>query len=201
MENTDDSRPGMLLIISGPSGVGKTTITHHVRTRVNAAFSVSLTTRPITAEDTEGVDYYFVDVAEFKRQRDAGNLMEWAEVHGNYYGTPRRPVEEFLTQGRIVILEVDVEGAIKIKEQFPDSFALFIDPPSEEALLHRLRCRQREDEQTIRGRFAKAKHEISRARECGVYDKFIVNDKLEEAVNEAVQAISDELKRRRKVGC
>ncbi len=188
----------MLLIISGPSGVGKTTITHHVITHIHAAFSVSMTTRPITAEDTDGVDYHFIDVAEFKRHRDAGHLLEWAKVFGNYYGTPKRQVEESLAKGKLIILEIDVEGAIQIKKNMPDCFALFIEPPTEEALLQRLRRRQREDEQTILGRFARAKHEIARARECDVYDRFIVNDKLELAVDEAVQAIADELMRRRK---
>jgi len=197
METPDDTRPGLLLIISGPSGVGKTTITHRVRARLGAAFSVSLTTRPITNEDTEGVDYHFIDIAEFKRQREAGHLLEWAEVFGNYYGTPRRPVEEFLAEGRLVILEIDVEGAIQIKQNMPESFAMFIEPPSEEVLLQRLRRRQREDEQTIRGRFAKAKHEITRAKGCGVYDTFIVNDHLDTAVDQAVQAVADELKRRK----
>lgn len=193
-----DSPTGLLLIISGPSGVGKTTITHRVRVRLGAAFSVSMTTRPITSEDTDGVDYHFVDEAQFKRQRDAGNLLEWAKVFGNYYGTPRRPVEENLAQGRLVILEIDVEGAIQIKKNMPGCFALFIEPPTEEALLQRLRRRQREDEQTIRGRFARAKHEIARARECGVYDAFLVNDELDVAVDQAVQAVADELARRRK---
>jgi guanylate kinase len=156
-----------------------------------------MTTRPITGEDTDGVDYHFVDESQFKLQRDAGNLLEWAKVFGNYYGTPRRPVEEALAQGRLVILEIDVEGAIQIKKNMPESFALFIEPPSEDVLLQRLRRRQREDEQTIRGRFARAKHEIARAKECGAYDAFIVNDKLEQAVDQAVQAIADELARRR----
>ncbi len=199
MSEAVDPKPGLLLIISGPSGVGKTTITHYVLARLGAVFSVSMTTRPITAEDTEGVDYYFVDVAEFKRQRDAGHLLEWAEVFGNYYGTPRRPVEEYLAQGKLVILEIDVEGAIEVKQNLPESFALFIEPPSEDVLLQRLRRRQREDEQTIRGRFAKAKHEIARAKECGVYDGFIVNDNLDVAVDQAVQAVADELKRRKQV--
>lgn len=199
MSTDDTPKPGLLLIISGPSGVGKTTITHHVITRVNAVFSVSMTTRPITKEDTEGVDYYFVDEAEFKWQRDAGHLLEWAKVFGHYYGTPKRAVEEQLANGRLVILEIDVEGAVQIKESMPECFALFIEPPSEEVLLQRLRRRQREDEQTIRGRFAKAKHEIARAKECGVYDKFIVNDKLEQAVDMAVQAIAGELKRRKRL--
>jgi guanylate kinase len=198
MGTPDNSPKGLLLIISGPSGVGKTTITHRVRVRLGAVFSVSMTTRPITAEDTDGVDYHFVDEAQFKRHRDAGNLLEWAKVFGNYYGTPRRPVVENLAAGKLVILEIDVEGAIQIKKNLPDSFALFIEPPTEEALLQRLRRRQREDEQTIRGRFARAKHEIARARECGAYDAFIVNDELDKAVDQAVQAVADELARRRK---
>ena len=193
-----DNTTGLLLIISGPSGVGKTTITHRVRVRLGAVFSVSMTTRPITGEDTDGVDYHFVDEATFKRHRDAGNLLEWAKVFGNYYGTPRRPVEENLAAGRLMILEIDVEGAIQIKKNMPECFALFIEPPTEEALLQRLRRRQREDEQTIRGRFARAKHEIDRARECGAYDAFIVNDDLDTAVDQAVQAVADELERRRK---
>lgn len=196
METPAEPRPGLLLIISGPSGVGKTTITHQVRARLGAVFSVSMTTRPITGEDTDGVDYHFVDESQFKLQRDAGNLLEWAKVFGNYYGTPRRPVEEALAQGRLVILEIDVEGAIQIKKNLPESFALFIEPPSEDVLLQRLRRRQREDEQTIRGRFARAKHEIARAKECGAYDAFIVNDKLDQAVDQAVQAIADELAHR-----
>ncbi len=197
MGPSDNPHPGLLLIISGPSGVGKTTITHRVRQRLGAVFSVSLTTRPMTGEDTDGIDYHFVDEARFKVQRDAGYLLEWAKVFGNYYGTPRRPVEDNLAQGKLVILEIDVEGAIQIKKNMPESFALFVEPPNEEALLHRLRRRQREDEQTIRGRFARAKHEITRARECGVYDAFIVNDDLDHAIDQAVQAIADELAQRR----
>ncbi len=198
MGTSVDSSVGLLLIISGPSGVGKTTITHRVRVRLGAVFSVSMTTRPITQEDTDGVDYHFVDETTFKLHRDAGKLLEWAKVFGNYYGTPRRPVEENLDNGRLMILEIDVEGAIQIKKNMPDCFSLFIEPPSEEALLQRLRRRQREDEQTIRGRFARAKHEIDRARDCGVYDAFIVNDDLDTAVDQAVQAVADELERRRK---
>tara|TARA_R110002111_G_scaffold133353_1_gene199200 strand:- start:260 stop:880 length:621 start_codon:yes stop_codon:yes gene_type:complete len=193
-----DTPKGLLLVISGPSGVGKTTITHRVRVRLNAVFSVSMTTRPITAEDTDGVDYHFVDETQFKYNRDAGNLLEWAKVFGNYYGTPRRPVEESLANGRLMILEIDVEGAIQIKKNMPECFSLFIEPPNEDTLLQRLRRRQREDEQTIRGRFARAKHEIDRARECGVYDAFIVNDDLDVAVDQAVQAVADELERRRR---
>ena len=191
------SQNGMLLIISGPSGVGKTTITHHVEKALGGVFSVSMTTRAMTAADKEGDDYYFVDVPTFLKSRDNGELLEWAKVFDNYYGTPRIPVEQAMSAGKLVILEIDVQGAIDVKKNMPDAFSLFVLPPSEEELLGRLRRRQREDESTIQRRFAKAKQEIAEARECNIYDEFLVNDNLDHAVNQAVQIVSDELSRRR----
>ncbi|MFW6060397.1 MAG: guanylate kinase [Phycisphaeraceae bacterium] len=188
--------PGLLLIISGPSGVGKTTITHRVERELDAVFSISMTTRPKTAKDKEGSDYTFVTEDEFERHRDAGDLLEWAEVFEHYYGTPREPVERSLAEGRIVILEIDVQGAVQVKRNMPDAFAVFILPPGEDALLERLRKRKREDEATIQRRFAKAKQEIARARESGVYDVFIVNDELEHAVAETLRIIRKEVARR-----
>ncbi len=190
------SEPGLLLIISGPSGVGKTTITHHVEKELHAVFSVSLTTRAKTDKDTDGVDYRFVDIPTFQQARDRGELLEWAEVFGNYYGTPRTPVVDAMRDGRVVILEIDVQGAIDVKRNLPEAFAIFVLPPSEEELLGRLRRRQREDETIIQRRFAKAKQEIAQARECGVYDVFLTNDSLDEAIHQAVQLVKDELARR-----
>lgn len=190
--------PGMLLIISGPSGVGKTTITHRVESELGGDFSVSMTTRPQSLGDKPGVDYHFVSVDEFKRARDAGELLESAEVFGNFYGTPRKAVEDALRAGRLMILEIDVQGAILVKEKMPDAFSIFVLPPSENVLIERLRKRQREDEAVIQRRFKKAKEEIARARSCGVYDRFIVNDQLDIAVSEAVAEIREELKRRTK---
>ncbi|MFA9477316.1 guanylate kinase [Phycisphaerales bacterium AB-hyl4] len=187
---------GMLLIISGPSGVGKTTITRAVERQLDTVFSVSNTTRPKTADDVDGVDYHFVTREEFEREREAGELLEWAEVFGNCYGTPRKPVEENLAKGRVVLLEIDVQGAIQVKDNLPEAFAMFVLPPSEEVLLNRLRSRKREDESAIQRRFAKARHEIRTARESGAYDTFLVNDDLEKAVAEAVRTIRDELARR-----
>ena len=187
---------GMLLVISGPSGVGKTTITHRVEKELNAVFSVSVTTRPKTETDREGIDYCFIGVEEFKRRRDAGELLEWAEVFGNFYGTPRKPVMEAMAQGRLVILEIDVEGAIQIKHNLPESYAVFVLPPNERVLLSRLRKRAREDESVIQRRFAKAKFEINHAWECGAYDEFIVNRDLEHAVREAVGLIRAEMSKR-----
>lgn len=196
MTDPSQNSHGMLLIISGPSGVGKTTITHQVEKELGGVFSVSMTTRPKAAKDTEGIDYYFVTPEQFAQARDRGDLLEWAQVFENCYGTPRKPVEENLAAGRLEILEIDVEGAVQVKQNMPDAFAIFVLPPSEEALLDRLRQRKREDEATIQRRFAQAKHEIARAHESGVYNHFLVNDNLDEAIAEAVAVVQAEQQRR-----
>jgi guanylate kinase len=187
----DASRsPGLLLVISGPSGVGKTTITHEVERRLEGVFSVSVTTRPKTSADVEGRDYWFISDAEFFARRDAGELLEWAEVFGKHrYGTPRRPVEEQLAAGRLMILEIDVQGALQVKSKMPGAFMLFVLPPSDEELLNRLRRRGRESEDAIQRRFAAAKHEIETARASGAYDVFIVNDDLAHAIDEACRVV------------
>lgn len=196
MPPTPPPSPGLLLVISGPSGVGKTTITHNVERALDGMFSVSLTTRPKTDADVDGRDYWFIDAEEFKRRRDAGELLEWAEVFGNFYGTPRKPVDEAIAAGRLMILEIDVEGAVQIKRLMPEAFAVFVLPPNERVLLERLRKRGREDEAVIQRRFAKAKFEIIRAWECGAYDQFIVNRDLDHAVREAVTLVRDEWRSR-----
>jgi len=188
-DDTPKPLRGLLLIISGPSGVGKTTITHEVERQLNGTFSVSMTTRPKTAADTEGVDYHFTDAASFTAARDRGELLESAEVFGHHYGTPRKPVDDALAEGRLMILEIDVNGAGQVKENLPEAYAIFVLPPSEEQLLQRLRARQREDEATIQRRFAKAKSEIAQARAGDVYDAFIVNDDLRTAIDEAVALV------------
>ena len=188
---------GLLLIISGPSGVGKTTITHEVERMLGGQFSVSMTTRKQTTGDKAGTDYHFVTMDEFTAARDGGELLEWAEVYeGLCYGTPRKPVEDALAAGKLIILEIDVDGAIQIKEKMPDAFAVFVLPPNEQTLLERLRSRKREDESAIQKRFAKAKREIIKAWECGAYDEFIVNRDLDKAVTEAVGLVRSEQARR-----
>lgn len=190
--DTDD---GLLLIISGPSGAGKTTITRAVERAIpGSVFSVSATTRPKTAADVEGVDYHFVDDAEFDRMIAADAFLEHAGVFGKRYGTPRAWVMEQLRRGRLVILEIDVQGAINVKRQVPEALAIFILPPGEATLLERLRSRKREDEQKIQRRFAEARREILTARECGVYNHFIVNDNLDRAIDEAVGIVRSRLK-------
>lgn len=185
-----DTENGMLLVISGPSGVGKTTITRAIeRTIPDAVFSVSATTRPRTAADVEGVDYTFLTDEEFLRRESAGEFLETAVYAGNRYGTLRAPVEAHLERGRLVILEIDVQGAILVKDRLPEALAIFVLPPSEGTLLKRLRDRKREGEEVIRERFELAKAEIERARTCGAYDAFVTNDDLEGAIGEALEIV------------
>ncbi|MBL0928407.1 MAG: guanylate kinase [Phycisphaerales bacterium] len=186
-----DTDNGMLLIISGPSGVGKTTITRAVERSIpDAVFSVSCTTRPRTSADAEGVDYHFTTVDDFKAREAAGEFIETAVYAGNHYGTPRAPVDAQLARGRLMILEIDVQGAKNVKRQYPEAFALFILPPSEATLLQRLRDRKREPEEVIQRRFRIAQEEIAEARRCGAYDAFLVNDDLERAIAEAVGMVN-----------
>lgn len=187
--DTDD---GMVLIISGPSGAGKTTITRGVeRTIQGSVFSVSWTTRPPGASDVDGVDYHFVKDEDFEAMRERHGFLESAGLYGKKYGTPKDWVFEQLKRGRLVILEIDVQGAIQVKSQIPDAFALFILPPSEEVLLERLRSRKREDESVIQRRFSKAREEIADARASGIYDHFITNEHLDDSIAAAVRVIEE----------
>ncbi len=181
---------GLLLVISGPAGAGKTTITREVERRVGGVFSVSMTTRAKTHKDVEARDYFFVDYDRFQLAIAADELLEHAEVYpGKCYGTPRGPVEAQLKEGQVVILEIDVDGARQVKANHPQTLAVFILPPSEDELLARLRGRAREPESDIQVRFAKAKQEIDLARRSGVYDHFVVNDDLASAIDEVVQHV------------
>ncbi len=187
-----DTENGMLLVISGPSGVGKTTITRAVERSIpGAVFSISATTRPRTGVDVEGVDYYFIGEDEFDRRVGSGEFLEHAVYNGHKYGTLRAPVETNLARGRLMILEIDVQGAKQIKERMPEAFAIFILPPSEEALLGRLRSRKRESEDDIQRRFRLAQQEIAEARRSGAYDAFIINDQLDKAIMEAIRLVTD----------
>lgn len=191
-----DKPRGLLLVISGPSGVGKTTITREVEKRLGGVFSVSVTTRPKTSNDVEGRDYNFIDDATFTRMRDEGELLEWAEVFGKYrYGTPRRAVEDHLRAGRLVILEIDVQGGLQVKRKCPDAYMIFVLPPTDEELLSRLRKRGRDSEDAIQRRFAAARNEIATARASDAYDAFIINAHLDAAVDEACGLVRERLDR------
>ena len=190
----------MLLVISGPSGVGKTTVVRALRERLpDSAFSVSATTRRPTGAEAPGQDYHFVTAEEFDRLVGAGEFLEHAVYAGNRYGTLREPVEGHLRSGKLVILDIDVQGGRSVKAAAPDAFGVFLLPPDEGVLLERLRGRGRESEEVIQRRFAEARREVAEARGSGAYDVFLVNDDLERTIEEAVRVVTEE--RGRRVGC
>jgi guanylate kinase len=165
---------GLLIVISGPSGSGKGTVLKRLFTQRQGLFySVSATTREPRKGETEGSNYFFLSKEEFELQIENGNMLEYAMYCGSYYGTPRNAVEERLERGNDVILEIDVQGAIKIRSSFPDSVSIFLMPPSLAELEKRLRKRGTESEERIKNRLAAAKLEIDSA---GIYDYIVLND-------------------------
>ncbi len=171
---------GNLFVISAPSGAGKTTILRELFARVsNLAFSVSHTTRPPRAGEKNGRDYHFVSREEFMAMREQGAFLEWAEVHGNLYGTSRKAVEEELGKGIDIFLDIDVQGARQIRAMTGSkAIFLFIAPPSWQELEKRLRGRGTDQEETIRLRLNNARKEME---DAALYDYLVINDRLEEA--------------------
>ncbi len=171
---------GNLFVISGPSGVGKGTICRRlVENSDLVSVSVSATTRKPRSEDTEGVTYYFKTVDEFKQMIDADKFLEWAVYNGNYYGTPADAIEEKISNGEDVILEIEAQGAMKVMEAKPDAVSIFITPPSEEALYERLKNRGTETEEEICKRVDAAKWELEQKNK---YNYIVVNDDLDDAI-------------------
>jgi guanylate kinase len=176
-------RQGRLVVISGPSGVGKSTICRQVVEQTHAFLSISCTTRSPGNAEVNGKNYWFIDRQEFEKRIAENGFIEYADVFGNYYGTPRKPVEEALAAGKMVILEIDVQGGLQVKKQYPQAAMIFILPPRAEDLLARMENRQRgEDEQSKKRRLETAMQEVNTARKT--YDYFVINDVLERAVEE-----------------
>lgn len=196
--NTDSSR-GLLIIVSGPSGVGKSTIVNTMVDRLDAVLSLSMTTRPMGPKDIDGEHYYFVNEKEFRDQVKMGQMLEYAQVYDNLYGTPAEPIEQALAAGEIVILEIDVQGARQVKLRMPEAIGILIEPPSDEVLLQRLRDRKRESEDVIQKRFSRARDEIKLAHDLGIYQHTIVNDQLDTAVDQAVTAVESAMDAERSV--
>lgn len=176
---------GRLFVISGPSGAGKGTVIQELlKRRSDVALSVSVTTRPARPGERNGVHYVFVTEPEFKAMRDRGELLESALVYGNYYGTPRPPVEAALAAGRDVICELDIQGAESVKRAKPEAILVFIEPPSMEDLHRRLRNRGSESPNDMSTRIDAAYAEMKRK---AVYDHIVVNDRLEDAVDDLLR--------------
>ncbi len=183
-------KKGLLAVISAPSGGGKGTILKELFARdENLRLSVSATTRAPRPGEEHGKQYYFLSREEFEKLIAQGKMLEHAEYVGNYYGTPRDPVEEWLSQGRDVVLEIEVQGGAQVKKLMPECVSIFILPPSMKVLGERLRGRGTEAEETVQKRLATARQEIPQARE---YDYVVFNDRLEDAVEEILAILRAE---------
>ncbi|AXV14890.1 guanylate kinase [Neorhizobium sp. SOG26] len=174
------ARRGLMLVLSSPSGAGKSTIARNLlETDPSLEISVSVTTRQRRPSEIAGKHYHFITTAQFERMRAADELLEWAEVHGNFYGTPREPVEQAMSQGRDMLFDIDWQGARQLQEKMKaDVVSIFVLPPTMTELQSRLHRRAEDSEEVIRTRLLNSRAEIEHWRE---YDYAIVNDDLDEA--------------------
>lgn len=198
MQKMQIARKGLMLILSSPSGAGKTTISKRLLDMEQGiSMSVSATTRAMRKGEIEGKDYFFVSQDKFKEMAAKGEFLEHAHVFGNNYGTPAKAVEEKLAQGSDVLFDIDWQGTMQLKEKCkPDVVSIFILPPSMKELENRLRVRAQDDEKVIRERMAKAEDEISH---WGIYDYILVNDDIDEAVTKVVHILRAERARKKRL--
>jgi len=182
--------PKKLFVISGSSGVGKNTVINRVlENNPDLAFSISYTTREKREGEVEGVNYFYVSRDEFKNSVKEDEFLEWAEFSGNFYGTKRAFVQKCLSKGRDLILEIDTQGALQVKEKMPEAVLIFIAPPSYEDLESRLRSRNTESEESIAKRLNFVMLEMENSES---FDYRVINDKLEDAINDIEKIIKDE---------
>lgn len=190
-------RRGVMFVISSPSGAGKSVLSRLLlQADPEIRLSVSVTTRPRRPSEVDGVHYHFIDVATFNQMKDRGDLLEWAEVHGNFYATPRGPVELALAEGRDILFDIDVQGTLQLYQRMrTDVVSVFILPPSIAELERRLKRRAEDEERVIRRRLKTAESEIAHWND---YDYVLVNEDLERCFGELKQILNTErLKRHR----
>ncbi len=185
---------GKLILFCGPSGSGKTTIVHHLlKNNPRLAFSVSATTRSKRETETNGIDYHFLSIEEFKEKINCDEFVEWEEVYQNgYYGTLKEEIEKIWKQNKVVVFDVDVEGGLKIKKKFgAEMLAVFVMPPSVDDLFKRLHARETETAESLKTRIAKSEHELTFASH---FDKLLINDDKQKACEEAQKLVNEFLK-------
>jgi guanylate kinase len=187
MPGSMDTRRGRLIVISAPSGAGKTSIAQAILARnLGMRFSVSATTRPRRVTETEGKDYYFLTKEEFRRRVAAGEFAEWEEIYGEYYGTLRSEIDRAITAGESLVFDIDVKGGLSIKKLYPDALLIFVQPPSVDDLLERLRKRHTENSTTLRRRMERVPMELAMGAR---FDRKVFNDVLERAIEEVQDII------------
>ncbi len=185
-------KKGKLVVISGPSGVGKSTIVTQLLERTGVGFSVSATTRQPRPGEIDGRDYKFVTKQQFQQMIANEQLLEWAEVFGQLYGTPAGPVKDAIEAGKNIVLDIDVQGAIQVHRVLPDATFVLISPPDEKTLASRLTSRATETPDSLARRLAKATDELNTATASGIYNENVINDDLEAAVAQVVNIVIKE---------
>lgn len=187
-----DTRRGKLVVISAPSGAGKTSLAQAILARnPGMRFSVSATTRPMRSNEIDGTDYYFLTKEEFQHRVAAGEFAEWEEIYGDYYGTLRAEIDRALAAGEHIIFDVDVKGGLSIKRLYPDALLIFIQPPSTEMLYERLRSRHTENDAALARRMERVPMELELGKQ---FDKQVTNDVLDRAIEEVQRLVQNYLK-------
>lgn len=184
------SSKGVILVFSAASGAGKSTILDALVERMsNLVYSISATTRKPRGKEKDGVEYYFMTRTSFEKKVEEGGFVEWAEVHGNLYGTPKDKVDALLAEGKTVLMDIDVQGKSLIDKVYPDAKGVYIEAPSMEELEQRLRSRGTDSDEAIAIRLENAVKENEYARFEGKYDYFVVNDKLEDTIGKVERIV------------
>jgi guanylate kinase len=187
--NQPTKQRGSLIVLCGPAGVGKSTISNRLREELGVWYTVSFTTRPKLPGDEKGKSYEHINKQEFFRRLDNDQYLEYAQVYGDYYATPKHPALDHLAQGKDVLLEIDFQGAMQVRYHYPDALLIFILPPDEPTLLQRLIDRGRDKPEDIDKRFRAAKREIHMAKGSHAFDYMVINDSLDRAVEEIIKII------------
>lgn len=189
MSTSAESHPGLLIVLCGPSGVGKSTISRKLEEQTSVRYIASATTREKKPNEEKGKKYDHISRDEFFKRLDANLFLEYAQVYDDYYGTPKHPALDHLAAGMDVLLEIDFQGAMQVRYAYPNALLVFILPPDEPTLLKRLTDRGRDSAEDINKRFRAAKREIAMAKGSRAFDYMVINDNLDHAVEEIAKIV------------